>query len=88
VVCCQHLPADGLRLDVRNNGLRAHMPPWRNLRTKPVPKPPTFTTIDEPFRFEGDVFDLEVEGETPASLDGRFYRVGSDQPFPPKMTVT
>lgn len=53
--------------------------------TKPFPKSPTFMTIDEPFRFEGELFDLEVEGEIPAELDGTFYRVGPDQQFPPKM---
>ena len=53
--------------------------------TKPFPKSPTFMTIDEPFRFEGELFDLEVEGEIPAGLDGTFYRVGPDQAFPPRM---
>lgn len=53
--------------------------------TKPFPKSPTFMTIDEPFRFEGELFDLEVEGEIPPELDGTFYRVGPDQQFPPKM---
>ncbi len=53
--------------------------------TQPFPKSPTFMTIDEPFRFEGEIFDLEVEGEIPAELDGTFYRVGPDQQFPPKM---
>ena len=42
-------------------------------------------TIDEPFRFEGDLFDLEVEGQIPTELDGTFYSVGPDQAFPPKM---
>jgi carotenoid cleavage dioxygenase-like enzyme len=53
--------------------------------TKPFPKSPTFMTIDEPFRFEGELFDLEVEGEIPASLDGTFYRIGPDQQFPPML---
>jgi hypothetical protein len=44
--------------------------------TTPFPKSPTFMTIDEPFRMEGDTFDLEGEGEIPAALDGWFYRVG------------
>ena len=38
--------------------------------TQPFPKSPTFLTIDEPFRFEGELFDLEVEGQIPAELDG------------------
>ena len=53
--------------------------------TQPFPKSPTFLTIDEPFRFEGELFDLEVEGQIPAELDGTFFRVGPDQQFPPKM---
>ena len=53
--------------------------------TKPFPKTPTFMTIDEPFRLEGDLFDLEVEGEVPAALDGTFYRVAPDPQFPPMM---
>ena len=35
--------------------------------TRPFPKSPTFMTIDEPFRFEGELYDLEVEGEIPAA---------------------
>ena len=53
--------------------------------TRPFPKSPTFMTIDEPFRFEGELFDLEIEGELPDSLDGTFFRVGPDEQFPPKM---
>jgi carotenoid cleavage dioxygenase len=53
--------------------------------TAPFPKSPTFMTIDEPFRFEGQLFDLEVEGQIPAALEGTFFRVGPDQQFPPKM---
>ena len=51
--------------------------------TRPFPQSPTFKTIDEPFRFEGELFDLEVDGEIPAALDGWFYRIGPDQQFPP-----
>ncbi len=53
--------------------------------TTPFPKTPTFLTIDEPFRMEGEIFDLEVEGELPAALDGTFYRVGPDPQFPPML---
>ena len=51
--------------------------------TRPFPRSPTFMTIDEPFRFEGELFDLEVEGELPEALEGTFFRVGPDQQFPP-----
>lgn len=54
--------------------------------TTPYPPSPTFSTIDEPFRFEGDLYDLEViQGRIPASLDGTFFRVGPDQAFPPML---
>src|SRR5690606_40518136 len=54
--------------------------------TTPFPPSPTFSTIDEPFRFEGDLYDLEVmEGRIPQELDGTFYSIGPDQAFPPKM---
>lgn len=53
--------------------------------TTPFPKSPTFSTIDEPFRFEGDLYDLEIEGQIPPELDGTFYSVGPDQAYPPKM---
>lgn len=53
--------------------------------SKPFPKSPAFMTIDEPFRFEGSLFELEVDGEIPAELDGTYYRVGPDQQFPPMM---
>jgi hypothetical protein len=36
-----------------------------------------------PVRAEADVFELEVEGEIPADLDGAFYRIGADNQFPP-----
>ncbi|MGC1269266.1 MAG: carotenoid oxygenase family protein [Croceibacterium sp.] len=35
-------------------------------------------------RLEGDIADLEIEGEVPAALDGAFYRVHPDPQFPPK----
>ena len=53
--------------------------------TQPFPKSPTFMTIDEPFRFEGDLYDLEVEGQIPSALNGTFYRVGPDQAYPPRL---
>lgn len=54
--------------------------------TTPFPKSPTFMTIDEPLRFEGEIYDLEVtEGQIPPELDGTFYRIGPDQAFPPKL---
>ena len=40
--------------------------------------------IDEPSRFEGEVFDLEViEGEIPSELDGLFIQAVPEHQFPP-----
>jgi carotenoid cleavage dioxygenase len=43
-----------------------------------------FSGILKPLRFEGDILDLEVEGEVPAQLNGTFHRVHPDQQFAPK----
>lgn len=39
-----------------------------------------FTTL----RFEGEIFDCEVQGEIPRDIRGTFYRVGGDWLYPPK----
>jgi carotenoid cleavage dioxygenase len=49
------------------------------------PNTPAFTGFNTPVRFEGEVLDLEIEGEIPADLDGAFYRVQPDPQFPPKL---
>jgi len=36
-------------------------------------------------RFEGEIFDCEVEGELPRDLHGTFYRLGGDWLYPPKL---
>lgn len=36
-----------------------------------------------PWREEGEAFDLEIEGEIPAGLDGALYRVAQNQHFRP-----
>jgi carotenoid cleavage dioxygenase-like enzyme len=38
-----------------------------------------------PFRTECDIQDCEVEGEIPLDLSGRFYRVGPDFQYPPRL---
>jgi carotenoid cleavage dioxygenase len=53
--------------------------------TRRFPKTPTFTGFNEPRRIEGSISDLEVEGQLPAGLNGRFYRCGPDQRFPPRL---
>ncbi len=48
------------------------------------PQTPGFTGPLRPLRIEGDILDMEVEGEIPASLNGSFHRVHPDGQFPPK----
>ena len=35
-------------------------------------------------RMEGDIADIEIEGEIPAEMDGAFYRVHPDPQFAPR----
>jgi carotenoid cleavage dioxygenase len=42
-----------------------------------------FSGILKPLRFEGDILDMEVEGEVPSQLNGTFHRVHPDQQFAP-----
>ncbi|HZV56033.1 MAG TPA: carotenoid oxygenase family protein [Sphingobium sp.] len=42
-----------------------------------------FTGTLRPLRLQGDIHDVEVEGEIPACLDGAFHRVHPDNQFPP-----
>lgn len=49
------------------------------------PKTPEFTgALYKPARFEGDVFDLEVEGTIPEAISGTFYQVAPDPQYPPQ----
>ncbi|MDE2596160.1 MAG: carotenoid oxygenase family protein [Sphingomonadales bacterium] len=48
------------------------------------PQHPGFTSVLRLVRLEGDIRDLEIEGEVPADLDGAFYRVHPDPQFPPR----
>jgi len=48
------------------------------------PDTPGFTGVLRPIRLEGDICDLEVDGEIPSSLNGTFHRVHPDAQFPPK----
>lgn len=48
------------------------------------PDNPGFTGLMRMVRLEGDIVDLEVEGDVPAELNGAYYRVHPDPQFPPK----
>src|SRR6476661_3255992 len=51
---------------------------------KGFPARPEFSgSLYQPLRFEGDLYDLEVEGDIPASLEGTFYQVAPDPQYPP-----
>lgn len=52
--------------------------------TRMFPDTLTFQGFDRPVRLEGDIYDLEVEGEIPADLNGTFFRCGAEHQFPPK----
>ncbi len=47
-------------------------------------KTPGLTRPRRPLRFEGDIHELEIEGEIPAQLNGTYHRVHPDAQFPPK----
>ena len=44
---------------------------------------PTKVGYFAPERFEGEVFDCEVQGKIPKDLRGTFFRVGGDWLYPP-----
>jgi carotenoid cleavage dioxygenase-like enzyme len=47
------------------------------------PNTPGFTGTLRPNRFEGDIHDLEIEGELPGQLHGTYHRVHPDAQFSP-----
>ncbi|KAF4443388.1 hypothetical protein F53441_11437 [Fusarium austroafricanum] len=47
------------------------------------PNTASFSGFNKPFRLEGDIFDLEVDGTIPPEINGTFYRVQPDHRFPP-----
>jgi carotenoid cleavage dioxygenase-like enzyme len=47
------------------------------------PKTPAFSGFGRPARIQGEIFDLEVDGEIPKEISGTFYRIQPDHRFPP-----
>lgn len=43
---------------------------------------PTNRGFMAPMRFDGEVYDCEVEGEIPSDLEGTFFRVGPNRAYP------
>ncbi len=48
------------------------------------PQEPIYADVLRLVRLEGDIGDIEIEGEIPAEMDGAFYRVHPDPQFAPK----
>lgn len=48
------------------------------------PKEGLYADVLRLVRMEGDIADIEIEGEIPAEMDGAFYRVHPDPQFAPK----
>ncbi len=48
------------------------------------PNTPGMTGVLRPLRIEGDILDMEVDGEIPTALNGTFHRVHPDAQFAPK----
>jgi carotenoid cleavage dioxygenase-like enzyme len=48
------------------------------------PKTRGFTGTLRPVRLEGDILDVEIDGEVPQQLNGTFHRVHPDAQFAPK----
>ena len=53
--------------------------------TAPFPNSPDFIGYNEPMRLEGDIYDLVVEGEVPAEINGSWFRSVPDPQYPPKL---
>ncbi|MCM2474568.1 carotenoid oxygenase family protein [Rhizobium sp. CG5] len=54
--------------------------------TAPFPNAPEFTgALYTPARFEGEIFDLEIEGKVPDEIDGTFFQVAPDPQYPPML---
>lgn len=50
------------------------------------PKTAEFTgALYKPARFEGEVYDLEVDGQVPDDIDGTFFQVAPDPQYPPML---
>jgi carotenoid cleavage dioxygenase-like enzyme len=55
---------------------------------KPAPRFPDlliYRGYSAPVRIEGDVYDLEVDGEIPSTLNGAYFRASADPQYPPRL---
>jgi carotenoid cleavage dioxygenase len=51
--------------------------------TRPFPQTMDFSGYNAPSRIEADIYDLVIEGEIPAEINGRWYRATPDPQYPP-----
>ena len=51
--------------------------------TFPFPDSMDFTGFNAPSRVECDIHDLVIEGTLPAGINGTWYRLTPDPPYPP-----
>ena len=47
------------------------------------PDTDVFSGYNGPSRLEGDVIDLEIDGNVPPEINGTFYRIQPDHRYPP-----
>lgn len=66
-------------------GNQAGISGWPEAPTsfKPQDVGATLTGFQRPIRVEGEIYNLEIEGEIPKSIAGTFYRIMPDPAFPP-----
>ena len=57
--------------------------PVRPVTGLQFPDSRVFRGFNAPVRVEADVYNLEIQGEIPASLDGTFFRLAADSQYPP-----
>jgi carotenoid cleavage dioxygenase len=53
--------------------------------TQDFPDTFDFSGFNEPTRLEAEVYDLVVEGEIPAEIDGTWYRLTPEPQYPPML---
>jgi carotenoid cleavage dioxygenase-like enzyme len=67
------------------NGMKDRQPSWPAVPTdfNPTEVGPALSDFQRPVRIEGEIYNLEVEGEIPEEIAGTFYRIMPDPAFPP-----
>lgn len=53
--------------------------------TQPFPETMDYAGFNQPSRIEGDIYDLVIEGELPAEINGYWFRATPDPQYPPML---